>query len=64
MSEAIKQAETYQRADGTTGRVWRKGSADTSSIFTGYNGHCGLCWIGATHSFAAHDEAMVQMCGK
>ena len=35
------------------------GPDDTSEIYPGHTGYdpaCGLCWLGATHTYAAHDQ--------
>lgn len=54
------QAERYTGADGMTYRVWRADKDDKTPIHAvypdGYNPDCSHCWLGATHSEAAHKQ--------
>lgn len=52
--------ETYRRSDGGIGRVHRATRDDVSPVHKhwepgGYNGKCGWCWLGASHSVDAHE---------
>ncbi len=55
------QAEFYEGADGQTRRMWRakwelEKDATRTSTYLGYESACGHCWLGHSHSIAAHEE--------
>jgi len=48
-------AETYEGADGTGYRTFRRSEQDRSPIYRGgYNSDCGSCWYGHRHSEEYH----------